>query len=396
MTRRRVKPRGSIQPWKQADQWRVRLTFGPGQRWSRVVIGSKKDAEAVLQAQIARKFKGEEAPRTQQTVAAWIDEYIASHTKGVGQRTRDGYASYLARYVTPTLGTTPLGRLTRHHITDWARTLRGQKDRTLSPRTVRQAYTVLSTCLQAAVDDERMGANPCIRSKQAKQRLLPSAPPLEARAFTADEVGRLLAKSAATPWGPLWALMADAGVRPAEAYGIQWSDIDEHGVLVVKRSLLRPKGAARRGEPSWVFGPTKVKRQRGIPLGVDTRAVLDKHKRYIAAMRLAAGPRWQDHDLVFPGPRGAPIDPQAMGVAWKKAVAAAKVPYLPARCLRHTCGTLVRAAGGDLKDASERLGHASIAITAAYYSAAVTERQQTTADRLAALRAAHRPQEQAG
>ncbi|MDQ4099507.1 MAG: tyrosine-type recombinase/integrase, partial [Chloroflexota bacterium] len=66
-------------------------------------------------------------------------------------------------------------------------------------------------------------------------------------------------------------------------------------------------------------------------------------------------------------------------------VRAAGVPRLTPHGLRHTNATLLILAGVPLKVVSERLGHASVAITADVYAHVTVEADRSAADRIAEL-----------
>lgn len=60
-------------------------------------------------------------------------------------------------------------------------------------------------------------------------------------------------------------------------------------------------------------------------------------------------------------------------------------PHIPLHGLRHTHATLLLEAGVPLKVVGERLGHASIAITADLYSHVTQTMQRSAVDKFAAM-----------
>jgi integrase len=64
---------------------------------------------------------------------------------------------------------------------------------------------------------------------------------------------------------------------------------------------------------------------------------------------------------------------------------AAKLPRIRPYDLRHTCATLLLGAGENVKVVSERLGHASAALTLDVYSHVLPDMQQGAAERMEAL-----------
>ena len=121
--------------------------------------------------------------------------------------------------------------------------------------------------------------------------------------------------------------------------------------------------------------------------------------------RLRVGPEWQDHNFVFTTELGTPLHGARRSFARVMEAAglgelgpqperkarsgpAPKRPFKPAfriYDLRHTCATLLLLEGESLKVVSERLGHASITLTADTYSHVLPTMQRAAADKLDAM-----------
>ena len=98
--------------------------------------------------------------------------------------------------------------------------------------------------------------------------------------------------------------------------------------------------------------------------------------------RLAAGDAWEDGDLVFCDEVGRPL--QLRHVRWhfhqfcKKAGLPAGLTLYG---LRHSCASLLLAAGVNAKVIQERLGHADVGLTLGMYSHVQPRMQQQAAER---------------
>jgi hypothetical protein len=97
-------------------------------------------------------------------------------------------------------------------------------------------------------------------------------------------------------------------------------------------------------------------------------AALRQHRARQAEERLAVGPRWQDSGLVFTWPDDRPIHPQRLSTWFEQLARAAGLPRIRLHDVRHIYASAALAAGIPAKVVSERLGHASIAITMDTYS----------------------------
>ncbi len=151
---------------------------------------------------------------------------------------------------------------------------------------------------------------------------------------------------------------------------------------MVRRALVRRK------DGSWGFEEPKTDRSRGtIPLPPSVVASLARHKRHQAEERLAKGPEYKNQNMVFATSTGQPLDQINLSRRHFKPVLKAAELSNDFRVydLRHSCATLLLAAGENPKVVSERLGHASVALTLDIYSDVLPSMQQQAAERLEAI-----------
>ena len=147
-----------------------------------------------------------------------------------------------------------------------------------------------------------------------------------------------------------------------ECLALRWSDLD----LKTKRVVfLAPSKKTRSGLS---YKSTKSGRARVLSLPNFVLAVLGAHRASQAELRLALGPAYRDDDLVFARYDGVPYRPHTFGDAFRALVRRAGVRPIRLHDLRHTHASLMGKAGVPMKVVSERLGHATTAITADVYS----------------------------
>lgn len=183
---------------------------------------------------------------------------------------------------------------------------------------------------------------------------------------------------------PIIFLALGTGLRRGEVLGLRWSDIDlDRCTLTVAQSLEQTKAGLQFKTPK-----TK-KSRRTIALSTSLVDEIQTHRARQAADRLALGMGRDPNSLVFSRIDGDPIQPDSVTKMFARIVARAKIRRITFHGLRHTHATDLLRAGVHPKVASERLGHASIAITMDTYSHAVPGLQEDAAHRIdAALRAA--------
>jgi integrase len=99
-------------------------------------------------------------------------------------------------------------------------------ERNLSARTVRYTHSVLRSALEQAVKWGLLSRNP------TKHVDLPRMERRELSVLSVEELGRFLEAAREDRWYALWELLAATGMRPAEALGLKWTDIEGHRIRI--------------------------------------------------------------------------------------------------------------------------------------------------------------------
>ena len=92
-----------------------------------------------------------------------------------------------------------------------------------------------------------------------------------------------------------------------------------------------------------------------------------------------------DSGLIFTRPDGAPIHPDLITDWFRRLARAAGLPPIRLHDVRHSYATAALAAGVPAKVVSERLGHATIAITLDVYSHVIPGMDAQAANAVASL-----------
>ena len=205
----------------------------------------------------------------------------------------------------------------------------------------------------------------------------------EMQALGPADAVRFLQAAQRAPLGLLFETMLVTGMRPGEILGLRLQDCDlERGVLHVRQALVRLKGGG------WSFRPPKTpKSQRPIPVPGALAERLRAHRAAQGRERLRLGTAWQDHDLVFPGQLGQPLNWHNVSQrAFKAILADAGLPRtLRAYDLRHSMATLLLSQGESAKVVAERLGHSTTVLTLDTYSHVIEEMQEQATSKLGAV-----------
>ncbi|MBX5464323.1 MAG: site-specific integrase [Clostridia bacterium] len=299
----------------------------------------------------------EGAPKT---VGEYLEAWLEQAAKvRVRERTYRSYREIVERYVLPELGRARLQKLSP---LDLQRFYNRLLERGLSARTVRYVHSVLHSALKQAVKWRMLALNPSDAVE------LPHQERREQRALSREEVRLLLEALEGDPYALIFEFAVDTGMRPGEYLALRWRDLDlEKGEAHVQRALV-PVGR------ELVFAePKTAGARRSVPLLNGLVPKLRAYRRVQAERRLAAGPLWEDNDLVFSDERGRPLRERNLVLRhFKPALRRAGLPEsIRLYDLRHTCATLLAEAGVPPRVIAAWLGHATPSMTLDVYSHAL-------------------------
>ena len=250
------------------------------------------------------------------------------------------------------LGAIQVSMLDRDDVAGWIEGLaNGGK---LSRRSVQICRTVLRAALSEAVDEGLIPRSPAARVGLPRTVAKPKREK-EAETWTIDEVEAFLEATSWHRWAIAFRLNVFYGLRRSELLALKWDDFDdEAGTLRIDESLV----AVRFGA-SWSNAKNERSR-RTIPLDDETLRVLTRRRAEQAAERLAAGPDWEDEDLIIATRQGGLVFPRSYDRALERFVQRAELPRLTSHGLRHTAAThMVQQSKdlGELRAIADILGH---------------------------------------
>jgi integrase len=265
--------------------------------------------------------------RPETTLQQLVDVYLEQYQGAPASR--DWLAYHLGK-ATADLGAVPIGELDALGISRWRAAL---------PEKLRHgAHRALRQVLAAAVRWQWLDRNAALDVRN------PGHPRSEFTPFESwDEVEGVAAELG--PFGPLVIFAVGTGVRPEEAFGADWSDVDlEGGVIRVRRAYA--KGRLK------TYTKTERSRRR-VPL----------RRKVIAALQ----PLPHRSGILFPSARGHRIDINRWrSREWAPALQAAGVGHRRIYDMRHTFATWSLAAGMSIFTLSRRMGTSVQMIDATY------------------------------
>ncbi len=360
---------------KGSNRYLVRLYMGlvDGKRvyHSKTIHGNKKTAQQYLNKILREKDLGEFIKPSQELLAEYMNEWLEKEAKTrVREYTYQNYKDLVRLYINPVLGAVMLSNITPVQIKG---VYSEMIDKGLSPKTVKNTHGVLKNALEQAVNWGKLPRNPAdsVNLPRQKKKEMKVLSPEEAKIFVDAIVD--------SRWKALFSLLIATGMRPSEALGLKWKDIDfDNERVIINRSLTRVNG-------KWSLEETKTAHsRRTIPLPPSVIIDLNEHRKEQTSEKLKAEEgEYIDHGFVFATNKGSPLDKHnIVNRHFKPLLKSAKLPNIRLYDLRHTCATLLLSAGENPKVVSERLGHASITLTMDTYSHVLPNMQKTATDKL--------------
>ncbi len=201
----------------------------------------------------------------------------------------------------------------------------------------------------------------------------------EASRWSAPQAAEFLSQSGDEPLALLFGIVLLRGARRGEACGFRWSGADlDAGYLTAEKPLLLIGANVVEGKPKTQAG------ERQIWLDDRTITLLREHRKRQLATRLAAGPAWQDNDLIFCKDDGTPWKPDYVSRRFKLLAKAAGLPVIKLHEGRHSAASLARDADVDPEIRRKTLGHADQAMTS-HYTHIEAQAHRATAEAVARL-----------
>ncbi len=363
------------------SSWEVAVELGRDpltgrrRRLSQTVRGTQRDAERVRVQLLHQIATGLDLEPTRLTVGAYLKLWLETIRPNLGPTTYCRYEGIVRLQVLPGLAALLLAKLRPLHIQGLYSRLResGRADGKggLSPRTLLHVHRVLYGALGTAVRWQIIPRNVCQAVEAPKARWA------EMRTLSREDTRRLLdaAHEEESAYGDAVIMAVHTGLRLGELLGLRWEDVDlERGALTVRRTLQYLSGEGLTSKD------TKTARaRRTIPLGPTAVETLRRLRRRQLEERLAQGSAYCDRGIVFADALGRPLSPYRVSQRFPTLVKRLGLVPLRFHDLRHTHASLLLARGVHPKIVSERLGHASIAITLDTYSHVLPNLQEEAA-----------------
>lgn len=316
-------------------------------QWKGLLEAVKHDTMA---AQTALLRQVSQSPTFEEVALGHIERLI-----NVREYTIKRYRGYIRNHFDG-LRHLPVDQVTEDDLIRW---IKHMTKKGCSPKTVANVHGFVHAAMNSAVRRRLRADNPC------NGRLLPKDDATEDKAMflTMEQVNAII--DHADPWHqPMWRLLIGSGLRLGEATALLASDFQLDAVTPSVRIMK----AWQEMEDGWAVGAPKTKKaRRTVALAPSTVEAIRE--------RVESAPRGKPVFSISPTTTIYPQHRQWLD-EWYDAVKAADLeldqrPRI--HDIRHTHASMMIAAGMNLFELANRLGHESILTTTKTYGHLVAD-----------------------
>jgi integrase len=363
MAKRRSRGDGGLHWDTKRQRWIATVSLGHDASGRRILKrGSgktKTEAKAKLKEVLRDYEDGLAIAPTDYTVAHAVRDWLTFGLTGRSEKTVVTNTILCNTHVIPCLGARRLRDLSAEDVDRWLAT----KAEALSTRTLQSLHSCLNRSIRRAMARDKVKRNVVeLCSVPRGKGGRPS------KALTMAQATVILEAAEGHRMYPYIVMSLLTGARTEELRALTWGHVDLKGSPTADPPVP-PHVAVWRSVRAG--GDTKTKKSRRT-LALPRRCVdaLRLQRRQQERERKAAGPRWNDHDLVFATKVGTPLDPSCVRRDFREAIKGASGvnPYAwTPRELRHSFVSLLSDSGVPLEEISRLVGHSSTAVTEEVY-----------------------------
>jgi integrase len=343
--------------------------------------GTKRAAQVECSKLIAAITGGTYVDPSRQTVAQFLDKWLAYMASQLSPRSHERYTEIVRKNLVPALGAVRLTKLRSIHITDtYAKAIAsGRRDGKggLSAATIVYMHRVLKQALAQAVSWHELVRNEADAVKP------PKIERKQMKVLDTDGTAALIEKARDTTLFIPILLGVTTGMRRGEVAALRWRHVD------LGRAQISVEESAEQTKAGIRYKPPKSGKGRAVALPATVVEELRGHRIKQAETLLRVGIRLSDDTFVVAQADGSPFQPRSLTHAFDLFLAKHKLPRVRLHDLRHTHATAMLKGKIHPKVVQERLGHSTIAITLDIYSHVLEGMQEDAAEIVdAALQAA--------
>lgn len=330
-------------------------------------------AKSALQIPIESnsRSKKEDSKKTGKLLGEYLESWFAIHKRKLAPSTINGYYTNIYNHIIPAIGKLTLEEIKPSSLDKFYLDLMDNDG--LSAKTVTYVHNVLKVALRAAVEDDLIPINPCMRVKP------PKVPKFRSTLLSKEQLSLLFAFLDGNRYETEIKLAAMLGLRRGEVLGLKFSDwnMREHTLHIQRQvSVVRDKTSTAHTDYYGLKPLKSESSERVLCISEDVEQLLLKKKEYNQAQKERLGEYYEDNDLICCKEDGTFLSPQTLYHAFKRIIRDCGLPDMRFHDLRHSYATLCIDLNIPIKVISQSLGHSSAAVTDLVYANSITARQQ--------------------
>lgn len=328
----------------------------------------KKEAEKDLPRILSEINDGSYVEPSKMSIKEYLIEWLDKKEHEVKYGTLTQYKAYIENYIIPGIGHIKLTDLKSVSLQRFFTSLAKSDVKKISQKHI---YSILRNAFNDGYD---YGIHPEILRKIKS----PNPGKTKLEIWNNEEVSSFLNAAQKSRYYLAFHLALTTGMRQGEILGLKWENIDfEQNTLSVTQQLKRiDKGYEISDELKTSSS------HRTITLDEETITQLKKHKVLQNKEKLAAGPHYNDQDLVIATSLGNYVLPSNLNRTYWNLIKVIGIKRIRFHDLRHTHATLLLKEGIHPKVVQERLGHSSIQVTLDRYSHVLPNLQKEAAEKI--------------
>lgn len=365
---------------KRNDKWEYRIRYkemGKFKETSKGGFKTKKEAQLAA-AKIEEKIaNGVNMQDNNITFHDYMYEWLDTYKKGnISPRTYYAYHKNIRKYILPEFGSTKIKDLTRVRYQQFINKLLIK----LHKQTVNVIHATIHGALNIAMMELNIiNKNPT--DKIQMKALQITSVQNKIKCYDIDELQEfldfILHKKKSFKYYSLFMFLSRTGLRIGECLALQWTDVNfQKRTLTINKTLLSVKRSQ-----SIAFGPPKNKSSnRILSLDTTTLNLLEQIRKQQAQNILKYGDYYADYHFIFTHEDNACMLPAPVLCFLQRACKEGNLKYITLHGFRHTHAVHLLQSGANIKYVSERLGHATIDMTANVYLHVTKSMDETSVD----------------
>lgn len=365
-------------------RWRLVVTLGRDSEGKLIqekkkFAGQKNEADTALAAFLTEvKGVGYVRPRAL-TVEAFLKQWLKDYAKDrVAGTTYQRYEQLIEKNVIPHIGTLKVQEIQAINFEKLYKKLQkdggraDSKEGGLSGTTCLQIHRILKMAFgnKGAIKWGILAKNP-LDLVDAPKKENP-----DIRVLDEEQATTMVEKAQAEEsWFYMLVLLAvTSGLRRGELLGLRWKDVDfNNNVINVNKSLQYVKKEGKS-----LKDPKTKNSRRSVYMPSDVMDELQTYKDNQAVVNIK-------DDLVFANWRGQSMCPDHVSHKFSEFMNDIGFPGVHLHSLRHSCASLLRVKGEDVKAISEKLGHSTVQFTQDIYTEVFTSAKKQASEKMAGM-----------